>query len=191
MIPRIKPPTRPGHDEAVGISKTLIPPRSQTIRIHQSIDNDNIPDNGETADASSIMVSAARRSAAQSSLRYCDSVLIGIPADSSEMGLTEDTADPVGAQYEFARWQLSKIFSGCAEHAKEILNAPDDAQQASAWIKLTDLINEERKAQKLAAQVNLTHLLQGTTKDRLYEADNWAIMRSSILEVMAQSFNKP
>jgi hypothetical protein len=146
---------------------------------------------GEAVDAASIILSAARRSAAQSSLRYCNDVLVGMPSDTAEMGLTEDTANPLGARSEFALWQLTKIFSDCAEHAVETLNAQDDGQEASAWIKLTGLVDEERRVTRLAADANLTHLLRGTSKNKLYEADNWAIMRSAILGGMAQSFNNP
>jgi len=178
-------------DVAIKLAKTLVQPRSQAFRSYSSDSDQSILDGGKAIDASSIMRSSARRWAAQSSLRYCNSVLAGIPSDSGEMGLTEDTADPVGAQSEFALWQLTKIFSGCAENAMETLNAQDEGQESSAWNKLTGLIDEERKVKRLAAVANVMHLLQGTSENKLYEADNWAIMRSSVLEVMAQSFNNP
>jgi hypothetical protein len=178
-------------DVAITSAKTSVQPRSQTIRSYRSDRDQSILDGGKALDASSIISSAARRSAAQSTLRYCISVLVGIPSDGTKMGLTEDTADPVGARSEFALWQLTKIFSGCAEHAMETLNALDDGQEISAWIKLTGLIDEERKVKRLAAVANVTHLLQGTAENKLYEADSWAIMRSSMLEVIAQSFSNP
>lgn len=190
-IPRLILQVGSRPDVAIKPANILVQPRSQAIRSHRSDNDQRILDGGKAVDASSILLSSARRSAAQSSLRYCNNVLAGIPSDGAKMGLTEDTADPIGARSEFALWQLTKIFSGCAEHAMDTLNAQNDGQEISAWIKLTALIDEERKVKRLAAVANVTHLLQGTAENKLYEADNWALMRSSMLEVMAQSFNNP
>lgn len=190
-IPRLILQVGSRPDVTIRPAKTLVQSRSQAIGSFRSDNDQSILDRGKAVDASSIMLSSARRSAAHLSLHYCNRVLVGMPSGSAKMGLTEDTADPVGALSEFSLWQLTKIFSGCAEHAMETLNAQDDRQEISAWIKLTGLIDEERKVKRLAAVANVTHLLQGTAENKLYEADNWAIMRSSMLEVMAQSFNNP
>lgn len=190
-IPRLILQVGSRPDVTIKAAKSLVKPRSQAIRSYRWDNDQGVFDRGKAVDASSILLSSARRLAAQSSLRYCNSVLVGIPSDGAKMGLTEDTADPVGARSEFALWQLTKIFSDCAEHAMETLNAQDDGQEISAWIKLTGLIDEERKVKRLAAVANVTPLLQGTAENKLYEVDNWAIMRSSMLEVMAQSFNNP
>lgn len=190
-IPRLISQIGARPDVTITLANTQVQPRTRATRQYRQEKDQSTFDGEKAIDASSILLSTTRRLAARSSLLYCKTVLAGIPSDNSEMGLTEDTADPAGAASEFSRWQLTEIFSDCAKHASETLSAADEAQEINAWIKLTGLINEERQIKRFAAVANLTHLLQGTAANNLYEADNWAILRSSMLNAMAQSFNNP
>jgi hypothetical protein len=124
-----------------------------------------------------------RTASAEAFLDYCKSALGRVPYSGPRVGLTEESGDRIDAQLEFAHWRLSTIFGDCAEAAHGIIDAQDVRQEAAAWLKLIQLLEQDEAVRKLGMTAGIPQLKRnGGDKDDIFGTGNWRAMRTIIGE---------